>query len=128
MSRHVGAKIVQRKRGSEEPLKQLNRITMTIAHQRGKHLNLQRRDIGEEADTIGDARLVRLQNIEHIADQVQRSLLNSVATKDNFLRVDPVGDGKRRLSVVQRSAYKAQDVSIPVMQGNSEPAAVGAGI
>ena len=71
---------------------------------------------------------MRLQNVQHIADQVKCALLHTIAAEDNFLRVDPVWDGKRRLLVVERSAGKAQDISIPVVQGNGEPAAVGAGV
>jgi hypothetical protein len=44
MSRYVRAKIVQRKRGSEEPLKEFDRIAMFGCHEGRQHFNLQAGD------------------------------------------------------------------------------------
>jgi hypothetical protein len=62
-------------------------------HQRGEHFNLQRRDVGEEANAVSDAGLVSLQHIKYVAHEVQRALLDAVATEDYLLRFDSIGDG-----------------------------------
>ena len=109
-------------------LEQLNRVTvLTVAHQRCEHFDLQRRYFGEEANAVGHAALVGLQHVKHVPNEVERAGFDAVAAKDDFLRVDPVGDGERRLLFAKRSAGEAQDVSVPVMEGNGEPAAIGAG-
>ena len=72
---------------------------MACCHQRRKHFELQRRYFRKKANAVGDAAFVCFQNVERIAHQVQRALFNSVAAKNNFLRVDPVWDGKRWLLV-----------------------------
>lgn len=86
---------------------------MLRRHQCGKHFDLQRRDVGEETYAVGDARFVRLQYVEHVANEIQRAGFDTVATKDYFLRIDAVGDGERRLLVAERSAGEAQDISKP---------------
>jgi hypothetical protein len=91
-------------------------IAMPCCHERREHFDLQRRYFRQEANAIGDAALVRPENVEHIAHQIERAFLNAVATEDNLLRADPVGDGESGLLVAKRSAGEAQDVSIPVME------------
>jgi len=57
-------------------LEQLERIAVPRGHERRQHLDLEARDVGEKAHTVGDAVLVRPQDVEHIAHQVERALLN----------------------------------------------------
>jgi hypothetical protein len=71
---------------------------------------------------------VCFQHIKHVAHEIQGPLLHKFATEDNLLRIDPVGDGERRLLVVERSAGQAQDISLLVVEGDGEPAAIGAGV
>jgi hypothetical protein len=94
--RHVRAKEKSLRRGS----KQFDRIAVFGRHQRGKHLNLQRRYFRKKADAVGDAAFVCFQNVQHIAHQIQGTFFNALAAEDNFLRVDPIRDGKRRLLVI----------------------------
>ena len=69
-------------------------------HEGREHFNLQRRYFGEEANTIRHAAFVCSQNIEHVADQVERTLLHPIAAKDNLLRIDSVRDYQCRRGAV----------------------------
>jgi len=67
------------------------------SHQCREHFDLRRGNFGEKAHTVAHAALVRFENVEHVAYQVEGALLNPISTKNDLLRIDPVGDGKCRL-------------------------------
>jgi hypothetical protein len=79
-------------------------------HQRGQHFDLQRGYFRKEANAIGHAALVCLQNVEHVAHQVECALLNTLGAEDNLVRVYPVWNDQGRLLVADRSAGKADGV------------------
>ena len=58
-------------------------------HQCCEHFDLQRRDVREETHTVADTALMGFQNVQNIADQVERTLVNPLAAEDNLVRVYP---------------------------------------
>jgi hypothetical protein len=82
MQRCVASKTESKKEALRRGLKEFDRVTVFCCHQRGKHFNLKRRNVGKKANDILHATLVRAQHVEDVTDQVESAGFDAVATED----------------------------------------------